>query len=191
MSSARSRSDVAPLSVPQAAAAIAAAAFAVRPAPRVVVDGRSGAGKTTLVAALMRLHPGFQMVALDDLYPGWDGLHAGAARARDDVLAAHARGVAGSWRRWDWDAARYAEAHAVDPDRPLVVEGAGALTARSAALSDVRVWVHADADQRRVRALARDGATYEPHWERWARQEAAHIAAHDPPRWADMVIELT
>ncbi|WP_238702632.1 hypothetical protein [Microbacterium caowuchunii] len=173
-----------------AAASIAASALAVRAAPRILVDGRSGSGKTTLATELVRRHPEFQIVALDDLYPGWDGLFAGSDRALEDVLTPHAEGRVGRWRRWDWDTEAYAEEHAVQPDRPLLVEGSGVLTARSAVLGDVCIWMDADADQRRMRALARDGATFEPHWERWARQEEEHLAAHDPLRWASAVVSL-
>ncbi|WP_235038040.1 hypothetical protein [Microbacterium sp. 18062] len=180
MSSARSRSDVAPLTVADAAAQIVAASSAVRAAPRILIDGRSGSGKTTLAHEIGRRWPEVQVVALDSLYPGWDGLRAGADRARLDLLVPHAAGRDGLSRVWDWGAQRYAAEHVVHPDRPLLIEGAGVLTARSEPFGDVRVWVDADDDERRRRALARDGATYEPHWERWAQQEDEHLARHDP-----------
>jgi uridine kinase len=47
----------------------------------VLVDGPSGSGKSTLADALVRdgdpaalLPPGAQLLRLDDVYPGWDGL---------------------------------------------------------------------------------------------------------------------
>lgn len=180
MSSARSRSDPAPLTTEAAAAQIAAAAFAVRAAPRILIDGRSGSGKTTLAQELVRLRPDVQLLALDSVYPGWDGLRAGAEIARVDVLEPHAAGRLARWRRWDWGSSTWAEAHEIDPDLPLLVEGSGLLTPPIAALGDVRVWLDADAAERRRRAIARDGATYEPHWERWSRQEEEHLAAHRP-----------
>lgn len=180
MSSAHSRSDVAPLTVAEAAAQIVAASSAVRAVPRILIDGRSGSGKTTLAQEIGRRFPEIQIVALDSLYPGWDGLRAGADRARLDFLVPHAEGDDGRSRVWDWSAQRYAAEHVVHPDRPLLIEGAGILTADSAPFGDVRVWVDADDDERRRRALARDGATYAPHWERWARQEDEHLARHHP-----------
>lgn len=161
--------------------------------PVVLIDGRSGAGKTSLARAVVSgwpLHGRVQSVALDALYPGWDGLAEGAEIAREQILVPHARGLVGVWQRWDWDAERPAEAHAVDPALPLIVEGSGVLTPRSAGLADVRVWVDAPEASRRQRALARDGDTFRPHWERWARQEQQHLDRHAPHRLATLVCEV-
>lgn len=151
--------------------------------PVVLLDGRSGSGKTSLARALVAgwpLRGRVQVVALDSLYPGWDGLDEGVAIARDNVLIPHARGLIGIWQRWDWDAGEPAEAHAVDPSLPLIVEGSGILDARSERLADIRVWLESPASSRRRRALDRDGETYRPHWDRWAEQEERHIARDTP-----------
>ncbi|HVL61619.1 MAG TPA: hypothetical protein VM430_09470, partial [Microbacterium sp.] len=42
-------------------------------------------------------------VALDSLYPGWDGLADGVEAARELILRPHARGLIGVWERWDWE----------------------------------------------------------------------------------------
>lgn len=158
-----------------------------------MIDGRSGAGKSTLVRRLVMRWPGtggVQVLALDSVYPGWDGLAEGADLAVRDVLTPHAHGRCGVWRRWDWDAERLAEAHAVASTLPLIVEGAGALTPAAAALADVAVWLESPSASRRHRALERDGDAYRPHWERWAAQEQAHMAAHDPRGLATLVVEV-
>lgn len=161
--------------------------------PVVLVDGRSGAGKTSLAQRLVARWPQrgrVQLVALDALYPGWDGLVEGVEYARESVLVPHARGLIGVWQRWDWAEGERAEAHAVDPSLPLIVEGSGLLTARTAPLGDVRVWVEAPADTRKRRALERDGETYRPHWQRWAAQEEAHVRRDAPASAADLVLAV-
>lgn len=162
-------------------------------APVILIDGRSGAGKTSLtqlVLELWPLHVAPQLLALDSTYPGWDGLDAAVDDVTQHVLVPHARGQYGQWRRWDWELGEYAEAHAIDPDLPLVVEGSGILTATTAALAGVRVWVESPAASRRERALERDGDTYRPHWERWARQEDRHLERDDPAAHATRVISV-
>lgn len=159
--------------------------------PVVVIDGRSGAGKSSLAARVARAWPlstPVQLLALDSLYPGWHGLECGAEIARESVLRPHGRGLIGIWRRWDWEREEEAEAHAVDPALGLIVEGCGALTPASAQLSDVTVWVDGPADSRRRRALDRDGDGFRSHWDMWAAQEDAHIARHDPQRLAQLSI---
>lgn len=161
--------------------------------PVVLVDGRSGAGKSTFAGALVRGWPmagRVQLVALDSLYPGWDGLADGARLATEAVLIPHARGLIGVWQRWDWAASAPAEAHAVDPALPLIVEGCGILDARTARLGDVRVWLDSPLPSRRRRALERDGDAYRPHWERWAAQEERHLAENRPTAQATHAFAL-
>lgn len=161
--------------------------------PVLLIDGRSGAGKSSLARALVAQWPlrgRVQLVALDSIYPGWDGLDAGVELARDLILTPHARGVVGVWQRWDWTIGETAEAHAVDPSLPLIVEGAGVLTPGTARLADVSVWLESPAASRRERALTRDGDTYRPHWDRWARQEQHHVLRDDPMRLATLVFPV-
>jgi uridine kinase len=155
--------------------------------PVILIDGRSGSGKTTLALHVQRAIPGAQLVRLDDFYPGWDGLDAGSIQVAESVLSS----ARPRWRRWDWAADAPAEWVEVDPIAPLVVEGIGALSRASAPAASLRIWVDADADLRRERALARDGDTYRPHWERWARQEERFIARERPDLLADLRIDTT
>ena len=139
---------------------------AQRAVPVVTIDGYSGSGKSTLAAALTRLVKGWQVLHLDDWYPGWDGLAAGAGIARR--IAADLRaGCASSYEAWDWDNGATGATVSV-PLAPTIIEGCGAIEAEA----DLAIWI-ADPgeEERRNRALARDGQTYAPHWRRWADQD--------------------
>ena len=134
--------------------------------PVVTIDGYSGSGKSTLAAALARLVNGWQVLHLDDWFPGWDGLAAGADIARR--IAADLRGGrASSYEAWDWENGTTGATTRV-PLAPTIIEGCGAIEAEA----DLAVWI-ADPgeEERRRRALARDGQTYAPHWQRWADQD--------------------
>lgn len=149
-----------------------------------LVDGRSGSGKSTLAEELVVLNPSAQLVRLDDIYPGWDGLQAASDHVVEFVLSDRPR-----WQRWDWARSEKAEWHSLDAGRPIIIEGCGALSRRAAALADLCIWVELDAVERKARALARDGDTYAPHWDRWAAQEDAFIAAENPRALADLVVD--
>lgn len=151
--------------------------------PVVLIDGRSGSGKSVLGEGLApRLDA--QLVSLDDLYPGWGGLAAGSDAVHETVLRARDPG----WVRWDWTAGRPAEWHPVDPDRALVVEGCGALSRANRARASFGIWLELGAEERRRRALDRDGDLFAPHWDEWAAQEDAFIARERPRGLADLVI---
>ena len=126
-----------------------------------LIDGRSGAGKTTLARDLAPLL-GAQLVSLDDVYPGWT--------------------------RWDWESGEAAEWHPVDPACPIVVEGCGALSRASRAMATFGIWVDVPAAERRRRALERE-PDFASHWREWAAQERAHAAREHPRTLADVIVE--
>jgi len=146
----------------------------------ILIDGRSGSGKTEL-ATLLAARLGAQVVRLDDVYPGWDGLDAGSA-AVPGILSS------GRWQRWDWATSQPAEWHTIDPGRPLIVEGVGAITRASRPLAEHALWVELDSRTRKQRALARD-EYFAEHWDRWAAQEARLIGREDPRALADAVVD--
>lgn len=141
-------------------------ARAQRAVPVVTIDGYSGSGKSTLAAAIARLVSDWQVLHLDDWYPGWDGLAAGAGIARR--IAVDLRGGrASSYEAWNWENGTTGATIRV-PLAPTIIEGCGAIEAEA----DLAIWI-ADPgeDERRHRALVRDGQTYAPHWRRWADQD--------------------
>ena len=154
----------------------------------VLVDGRSGAGKTALGAAL-GLALAAPVVSLEELYPGWDGLEAGVELLCAEVLEPLAAGRPVLVPRYVWAAGRFGEPWELRVGPFVVVEGAGCGAARAAARGSLLVWLELDAARRRERAFARDGGMYRPHWERWAAQEAAQLGRERTSERADVVLD--
>ncbi len=148
-----------------------------------LIDGRSGAGKTVLARRLAAVLPAATLVSLDDVYPGWDGLAAGSAAVPGIIRH-------GGWTRWDWAADRPADAASVPRHGPLIVEGCGAISRESRALANHAWWLDLDDAERKRRAIERDGDTYAPHWDRWAAQEVAFAAREHPRDLADLLIAV-
>lgn len=173
--------------------AVIAAASSAEPACGSVVvvsiDGRSGAGKSVLAAAVGSAL-GCPVLHLDDIYPGWDGLADAVTLLTEQVLEPLSQGRPAAYRRWDWMRDRAGRTVTVQPTAHLVVEGCGALVPPAAAHAAVRVWVQAPDALRKVRALARDGAVFERNWDRWAAQEDALYARHVPREHADLVLSV-
>ncbi|MCC9144671.1 MULTISPECIES: hypothetical protein [unclassified Arthrobacter] len=159
----------------------------------IAVDGFSGAGKTTLateIAAAMTRRGSVQLFHLEDIYPGWDGLESGMTYYREQILRPLAGNRAARWQAWDWEAGRYGHWRTTEPADVVVFEGVGAAHREARALLDTAVWVEGEETVRRRCALARDGGTYAPHWERWAAQERRWAADDDAASAADLTVSL-
>jgi uridine kinase len=153
----------------------------------VAIDGRSGAGKTSLAGALAaRLRA--PIVSLEDLYGGWDGLERGIDLLVSAVLEPLAAGRAARVPRYDWMAGEWAEPVLIEPPDVLIVEGVGAGARRAAPFESVLVWLEVTAAARKRRALDRDGETFAPYWDQWASQEDLMLARDRTPDRADVVI---
>lgn len=137
----------------------------VMSALRVLIDGRSGSGKTSL-ARFAAEYLGAELVSLDDFYPGWDGLAAGARMVCSEVLQCS------RYTRWCWRDGVPGSVRYLRADLPWVVEGCGVLSDCSVEAASLTVWVEAPEVLRRERALARDGQVFAEFWEMWARQES-------------------
>ncbi|WP_285320243.1 aminodeoxychorismate synthase component I [Pseudarthrobacter sp. lyk4-40-TYG-27] len=160
------------------------------PAPVIIaIDGRSGAGKTTLaveLAALLRAHHKVSLFHLEDIYPGWDGLAAGVERYVSTVLTPLSLGEAATWTSWDWANHYDGDARVTLPAEIVIVEGVGAASEPARPFLNAVIWAEAPDDVRRTRALDRDGDTYRPFWDRWAAQEEEWLGRDNVPGRADL-----
>lgn len=169
-------------------------ALTTTPAPVVLIDGPSGAGKSTLADRLVAAWPGPQhpvLVRMDDLYPGWGGLEAGSALVHEQLLRARSQGGIPRWQPYDWNTAAPGEWVVVNPDRPLIVEGCGTLRRGNAPFSQLRIWIGADDEVRKRRALERDHGGFDAHWDEWQRQFDAFVDREHPVDTATLVLDGT
>ncbi len=176
------------------AAVAAAAVSADGGAPVVLIDGPSGAGKSSLADLLLSRWPGDvapRIVRMDDLYPGWDGLDAASDALHAELLEPLATSGRGRWRRWDWTEDRPAEWHEVAGPAPVLVEGCGTLARANVRWAHLALWLDADDELRKARALDRDGATFASHWDLWQSEFERYLDREDPRANADLVLDVT
>jgi hypothetical protein len=174
--------------------ALPAAALLERLRPRLaaqdavlLIDGRSGSGKTTL-AAWLAPRLGARVLALEELYPGWEGLDEAAAALATRILPALAAGRPAALRGWDWARDRPGPARWTRPGGRWVVEGCGALTPASRRLATTAVVLDVPDGERRRRILGRDPAEALPGHRRWALRERRLLARAPWAPLADLVV---
>ena len=161
----------------------------------VLVDGRSGSGKSTFAERLARLLDG-AVVHSDDIAWRHDPIHWEDVLV-DGVIAPWRRGEAVYFRPPGWVVQGRPGAVEVPPRPVLIVEGVGAGRSELAAHAQLVVWVQSDRDEARRRGLRRDvelGRTpkeAEAFWDEWMRTEEPFLAEDRPWSRASLVVNGT
>jgi len=156
----------------------------------VAVDGRGGAGKSTLARALAAACGGAPVVRVDDfLY--WGNIQDWWPRLEGQALRPLLSGSPARFRVRDWAGdplgqglAGWAE---VRPAEVVIVEGITSSRQAIAADLAMALWVAAPRDVRLRRAIARDGDRRRALWIEWMRLEDEFFARDGAASRADHV----
>jgi uridine kinase len=181
------------------ARAISAASGRRGPGPRVVaIDGRGGAGKTSLTMRLHRAMPGSAVVHTDDVAWwhsrfGWDDLMS------DGILLPLRAGQDVDYQPPAWkQRGRHGRLTVPATSTTLLVEGVGAARRELTHLVDVAVWVQSDFDLAKRRGLLRDThrdgtdvVTAQREWDAWADEEIPFLSMDRPWQRADFIVAGT
>jgi len=162
----------------------------------VLVDGRSGSGKSTVAERISRL-VGAVVVHTDDIAWHHDPLDWDHVLI-EGVLAPWRRGEEVAFRPPGWIVHDRPGAVGVPADtRVLVVEGVGAGRALLASGADLVVWVQSDLDEARRRGIERDvalGRTPQEavaFWDAWMGAEEPFLTADRPWTRAGLIVDGT
>jgi hypothetical protein len=162
--------------------------------PRVIaVDGRGGAGKSTLVERLRAVVPASGTVHTDDVawnhaYFDWGGLMV------ENILRPLHRGDAVNFRPQAWIEHDRSGAIRVPAGADVVwVEGTGIIREEFVPWIDASIWVQGDLDEQEDRLVARDGdsAEQQRHVADWLAEELPLLLREQPWRKATVVVAGT
>lgn len=153
-----------------------------KPTPVVLIDGRAGSGKSTFARLLQGLvfqetKQSPKVIHMDDLYPGWKGLAEGSLYLVEQILKPLKLSGRAQWQRWDWATDQRGGPdpgngwREFDGENLLIVEGCGSVTAQSAELADLTIWIEAERQTRKLRFEARDRGVFSNFWNSWSVQE--------------------
>ena len=165
----------------------------------VAVDGRGGAGKSTLAQLLLPHLAPAAVVHTDDVawhepFFGWGHLLA------HDILEPLRQGLAVSFRPPAWPAhGRQGTIEIPAGLRAVIIEGTGADQRRFAEQIDRRIWVQADHQLAEERGIVRDVAhgtngdagQSRRFWHEWMAHELPYFVQERPWSRADLIVAGT
>ncbi len=164
------------------------------------IDGRGGAGKSTLAEQLRKQLPEAQVVHTDDFYRVMDPDTRAALtiaqayqqnydwqRLEQQVLAPLSQGRPAQYQRYDWPTNALAETIEVAASGVVIVEGVGSLRPELRGYYDLKVWVETSTAECRRRMIARAENPVE-QIERWETIEQHYIDRDRPAEAAEHVL---
>jgi len=173
---------------------IAAAHLPARPG-LILVDGRSGSGKSTFAGLLARVL-GAAVVATDDV--AWH-LHPTdwAAQMLDGVVQPWSQGREVRYTPPGWPRHGRRGEIQVPSGSDLIIEGVGASRRELKPYAHLTVWVRSNSMEARRRGIERDivlGRTRqeaETFWDEWMSAERPFLESEQPWARADLVVDGT
>jgi uridine kinase len=164
----------------------------------IAIDGRGGAGKSTLARSLVAGWPQALVIEMDDFYrplaertqsPSSHGADLDIERLVGQVLEPLTSGRAGRYQRYDWDEDRLTTWVDVQAGVVVVLEGVYSMSQRLRGYIDYSIWVECPYDVRLRRGVERDGEAMRATWvERWMPAEDRYVAAERADVQADLVV---
>ena len=159
--------------------------------PRVVaIDGRGGAGKSTLAERLRVSVPESAVVHTDDV--AWNQAYFDwGALLGEHVLQPLHRGEAVHFRPPAWIEHGRVGAIRIPASTEFVwVEGTGTIRQELATWIDASIWIQADLDEQERRLTARDGSSPDQrhHVAAWLAEELPFLLREQPWRQATVTV---
>ena len=153
------------------------------------IDGRAGAGKTTLAKLIAENFSGAQIIHMDDLYRGWE-LTLGPTLTREllSIFEQLRDGNEAAYSKFDWEQNKLGEVVKISSPKMLVLEGVGSGQSSISDYVDMKIWVEIDTQIGLERVLSRDGFEISSQMELFILEQERHFTDEETKERSDFHI---
>ena len=145
----------------------------------IAIDGRAGAGKTTLAAKFfeeLSVDKSVQVIHMDDLYNGWNNaLDERLTKILELIVNAHHNIVAFEIEIFNWNSMSFDSKEEINPVDILILEGVGAGQKVVRDAGATLYWLDIDAEVGIQRVLNRDGNQIASQMKQWQIAQEIHF----------------
>ena len=145
----------------------------------IAIDGRAGAGKTTLAAKFfeeLSVDKSVQVIHMDDLYNGWNNaLDERLTKILELIVNAHHNIVAFEIEIFNWNSMSFDSKEEINPVDILILEGVGAGQKVVRDAGATLYWLDIDAEVGIQRVLNRDSNQIASQMKQWQISQEIHF----------------
>jgi len=145
----------------------------------IAIDGRAGAGKTTLAASFfddLSVDKTVEVIHMDDLYDGWDNaLSERLTQTLESIVKSHQSKVAFEIDIFNWQSMSFDSKRVIYPVDILILEGVGAGQKVVRDAGATLYWLDIDAEVGIQRVLNRDGNQIALQMKQWQIAQEIHF----------------
>ena len=145
----------------------------------IAIDGRAGAGKTTLAARFfeeLSVDKSVEVIHMDDLYNGWENaLDGGLTQTLDAIVNAHNNGMSIEIDIFNWQSMSFDSKTMINPVDILILEGVGAGQKVVRDAGATLYLLDIDAEEGIQRVLNRDGNQIASQMKQWQIAQEIHF----------------
>lgn len=159
------------------------------------IDGRAGAGKTTLANELslaLSLRRTVAVVHLDEIYAGWDlALGDSLTTSLSQILKSISAGEPVTFAVYDWTSQQYDATREIPPCDLIIIEGVGSAQRVVRDLATASIWMDVDKETGLERVLGRDGIAIKDQMSLWQTREEVHFLSDATRENVDFILSTT
>ena len=145
----------------------------------IAIDGRAGAGKTTLAASFyeeLSVDKTAAVIHMDDPYDGWENaLSEHLTQTLESIVKSHQSKVAFEIDIFNWQSMSFDSKRVIHPVDILILEGVGAGQKVVRDAGATLYWLDIDAEVGIQRVLNRDGNQIASQMKQWQIAQEIHF----------------